>query len=192
MANEVPRRRAQFIFTPEWEGPIKNWTMAFISSNYWRFSAHYEQQDLVHEAYLKFMQCCSTYPRVVEPAHFAALYRTAVTRRFITLAKRCMKDKQAVQYCGPATTAENLTRIHVYNNSGFLMRLVREAPTEVRSLLKSLLTSDVEVLRRKFRRPKKTKLKPRETTNDRFCELLGLDPNKINVHRMALDHFDGR
>ena len=76
-------------------------------------------------------------------------------------------------------------------HEGSLSILLLKAPAEIKLLLFSLLD---EAKLKEFRKPylryrKGNRRFNRETTNEKFCRILGLDPENINILRLCHDYF---
>lgn len=89
--------RAAVPFQPCWVGPIEGYTINAIKRYYPKLQAVYEFEDLIQEAYIKFIVCCRSYSnkkgnsargRVTNPAWFMALYKTALNNHLTGLVQR--------------------------------------------------------------------------------------------------------
>lgn len=198
----MPRRekiRERLNFDPEFNGKIAGWTTNYIHRNFWKFCSNYEFEDLVQEAYIKFLQCRDRYVSVREPAHFMSLYQTSIRNHFSDLAKKIRDGRQCVVYeneIGDGYTVALATLAGHLDNEGPRNILIRQAPKEVRRLISSMLDGGAEVFRRHktLRRVNggssaSKKLSVRETTNEFLCRLLRCDPLEVNVREMAISHF---
>lgn len=178
--------RKRLPWEPEWEGPIKGWTINFIKRNYWRVASHYEFEDLLQEAYIKYLQICNAYPNVMQPAHFMRLYQVALRNHMHDLANAVTRE--VTELVDP----EVLGQVPAANGHyGFINTLVRQAPEEVKLFLEKLADDDGAI---EMRQPRQYTLGYwlsyiRETNNEFYCRILGLDPKEVKLTTMIRDHF---
>ena len=191
--------RERLNFEPEFNGRIAGWTTNYIHKNFWKFCSDYEFEDLVQEAYIKFLQCRDRYVSVRESKHFMSLYQTSVKNHFSDLAKKIRTGRQCVVFeseIGDEYLVALSTLAGHLDNDGPRNILIRQAPEEVRRLISSMLDGGAEAFRRHktLRRAKdgeltKRKFSVRETTNEFLCRLLRCDPTEVNIRKAAFEHF---
>jgi hypothetical protein len=133
----------------------------------------------MQEGYLVFLKVIDRYPKVVEPPHFMALYKTVFRNLFWDLTRKNRDKNQAVEQGASIILGLDL-------ESEFPTEvLLTEAPVELRLMLS--IFEDEELLAA-LRRPQRTdanSLEPRKGLNARICELLGLDPDEANIVEVA-------
>jgi hypothetical protein len=175
MVNARKKRRERVrIWEPEWTKALIGWSVNYIKKNMWSIEQGvYEIDDLLQEGYLLFLKLRDYYPRVVEPAHFLSLYKTAFRNMFFDLTRVVRNKNRAVEQgmallMTPCEMAEIPTEL-----------VLAEAPVELRLIL-SVYQDDA--LLKKLREPLRTNSRqPRESFNSRICKLIGLDPNEAKL-----------
>lgn len=180
------KQRESIKFEAEFSGGLEGWTMKFIKANFWRFAAHYEFEDLVQEAWIKFLYVKEKYPRVVEPEHFMSLYKTSLRNHFHDLAFAYKGEKDLI--CLAVDSDEEYSDIlnglpGGEPNNGMLNIILSEAPREVRELVRVLCTDASRFCQSKKRRNSSG----RETTNEFLCRVMGYNPEKVNLRKMVQD-----
>lgn len=171
--------RKEISFVPKWEGPISGWTVNHIRKNYWRFANSYEFEDLLQEARIKFIVCKRKYPEVVSPKHFMALYKSAVTRQFHTLAEKEMHRYDST-YLSPKELSDHDDMLYEKDhNLGPLFTEISEFPQEIQELIVELIKNPDTKKQNVFKF--RGKFKRRITTNEYFCKLVGKDPTKYHM-----------
>jgi hypothetical protein len=186
---QLPRERQKVEFKPQFEGPISGWAANYIKKNYWRVAGYLEFEDLIQDAYWKFLVCRDAYPHVIEPQHFMALFKKAYINHFTDLsnARTATPDYIPLQR-HPNVDANKAENIEVdvvgeLNNAGPVLVAFSELPEEARMLLDKLFEISAEQI--EGGKDKKTRIGRglflRETTNECLCRLVGADPKKINL-----------
>lgn len=141
--------------------------------------------DLVQEGYAAYYETLSRYPTAIEPKHimslFALVFRSRIER--LVLANRKQVDDACSDIIETYGGDTQQTSIMAVNK-----KPLSQAPKIVKEIL-SLLRKN-ETLKYELTKPY-TILEngKRETTNDRFCRLLGKDPNCINVVDQLREYF---
>lgn len=160
------RERVRLRWQPEWEGAIKGWTKKFIGENKWRHDHTEDHDDLLQDAYLIFLKISDHYPRIIEPRHFMALYKTAIRNKTHDKARLLRTRRKVVQEVVDDALTDYALRIGEVTNAGYLNALLAEAPEELRLAL-ALIESSPEKLR---------EVTPiRENLNMKLRRLLGVD-----------------
>ena len=143
------------------------WMIKYAKRNYWRVAYWYDIDDLISEGFEFYYYMKAHYPQAVDPPHIMRLYQLTFISRVNDLAKRRTK-----------TLEVNLTEDTIPD---FLYELpdtlIADAPQPVKKLLEVLTNEDAKRLRAPYR----IKGKHRETTNERFCRLIGMDPSQCNI-----------
>jgi len=183
---------------PTWECGIGRWAERYIRRNLWRVQSISSFEDLGADARLRDEICKKTYTSVTEPAHFMALFKTALTNHINLLSRQAAlevreADLPQVNEDGePYVAYHDLLGHHDYN-AGMLKIMLSEAPPEVKLLLQVLCDDDhLDKLRTEHashksgvRSLQRGGLYVRETTNEWYCRLLGLDPNAHDIVSMV-------
>src|SRR6266704_173488 len=121
----APRHvRIKLNFTAEWSPIIRNWAAKHIRDNQWRADSIHGFDDLMQDAYLLFVKVSERYPRVMEPRHFMALYKTSLRNSMHDHA-RYMQRKRVLH----EDTSEDVSdlyadRIGDLTNGGYISSLL--------------------------------------------------------------------
>jgi hypothetical protein len=160
------RTRATPAWSPEWQGPIQQWSAKFIKNNKWRCDRIYDFEDLMQEAHLIFLRISDKYPRIIEPKHFMGLYKVALSNWFHDRASYMKRHGQAVDL---GIDPMELCMGHTgEGHTGLLNLLLEEAPQELRLAL-TLLAENPEALRTDTKQAGQ-----RENLNMKLRRILGL------------------
>jgi hypothetical protein len=129
------RHRVKLNFTPQWAPVIHNWAAKFIRENQWRADSIHGFDDLMQDAYLLFVKVSERYPRVMDPKHFMALYKTTLRNSMHDHA-RYMQRKRVLH----DDTAEDVSdlyadRVGELTNGGYISVLLSKAPLDLRRAL---------------------------------------------------------
>jgi hypothetical protein len=135
------RTRVKLRFTPEWSPIIKNWAAKFVRDNQWRADSIHGFDDLMQDAYLLFVKVSERYPRVMDPKHFMALYKTTLRNNMHDHA-RYMQRKRVLH----EDTSEDVSdlyadRVGELTNGGYISSLLSKAPLDLKRAL-DLLTQN--------------------------------------------------
>lgn len=140
------RVRSSLVYSPQWDGGISGWAANFIRNNRWRCDSIHDFDDLMNDAYLCFIKVCQYYPRIMEPRHFMALFKTALRNSMHDKA-RYMKHKRLMHEETPEDVSDLYAgRIGELTNQGYLLTLLNGAPQEIRAGLR-VIDSDAEAVR---------------------------------------------
>ncbi len=190
--SKVKRQRLDFV--PEFDGAISGWAVNHIKRNYWRVASRYEFQDLIQEAWIIFDRTRDHYPHVNNPAQFFSLFRTTFINHIHDLAINSMTERDlVVDVSDEDLSFEDILSNIVGDspNAGFANVLFSQAPQELKLLLHSMLD---DAKRGLFRQKMKRldpghRLSERETTNEYWCRIVGLDATKVDLVDMLNEHF---
>jgi hypothetical protein len=169
----------------EMDAGMRAWAVGYAKKNFWRVPEYLEFKDLLQFAEEAFYETRHRYPDAVEPAHVMSLFKLVYRSRIEDLARAA--TKQVDQAAGDIV-AEDWRHFALQDfDTSELQIFSQQAPKEVRALL-ALMCKDEgrEALRAD---PVRKDSGSRETLNERFCKLLGLDPSKVDVVRMTKDYF---
>jgi hypothetical protein len=171
----MQRKREQAGWRPVWDSGVKGWASKFIQKNKWRCDGVHDYDDLMQDAYLTFMKVVAAYPRVVEPKHFMALYKTAMTHEMTDRSRyKRRKDEVTIDV---EVDEYALNLIGDLPNQGYLNALLSELPPELKQMLSAF--TDDEVLA-KLQAEKRTPRRPyrvKENLNRQIKRLVGIDNN---------------
>lgn len=167
--------RPKLAWTPVWEGIVKQWSMKFIHKNKWRCDHTSDFEDLLQDAFLTFMKLCKKYPRVIEPANFMSLYKTAIANQMHDRSRYMRRKRESHMETSVDVSELYTGRIGEVSNEGYLNALISEAPDELRAAL-SIIATNPEAL-------KNRRGYQRENLNMKLRRLLGLDQCQLDEHR---------
>lgn len=130
-------------YSPQFAGPIEGYCVNHLKQNFWRLQSSMEYQDAMQEAQLVFYRLVAKYPKVKEPQHFMALFKTAWGRRVTDLAHvdthcRC---EVAVPDDGDSSDLPG-----DLDNNGMVTLMIQQAPAEVKRVLALFLVAPAELL----------------------------------------------
>lgn len=129
--NPLPQAR----FIPRWSGPIEGYAVNAIRRAYPTLSPEYEFEDLLQEAYIKYMKCVRTYRgRVDNAAWFMALYKCSLNNHLVGLVQRCSRYN-FLEYRESFEFEMAGTMI----NEAEILRLLKALPTDLLTVLELLL-----------------------------------------------------
>ena len=173
---------------PQWDGPISGYAHNFCAQNHWRVASFMDYDDMIQEAYIKYLHCARKYPRVVEPKHFMRLFQIALTNRFNTLsnfASRSGERVDNVAYVDPEDGTESSLIDNVIGevkHGGDLAVLYSQMPQEARDCLMAMLSGNPEQFRTgRIKSEVRRGLWKRETTNQFWCRIINADATKVNI-----------
>lgn len=138
------------MYEPTWDGPIAGYATNQVANLHWRVARTMDWDEAKQEACLVFCRCRDRYRgKVTEPAHFMALFKTALERRFIDLARIDVRRRSEVPL--PVTRDEDdnespFEQVGELDNDGLLAVMVKQAPREVRMVLSLLLDAPSEIV----------------------------------------------
>ena len=185
---------AKGTFAPSWEN-VEKWTNSFIRKNVWRVKPAMDEDDCRQECYIKFIMCCDRYlgsdSIVSNAAHFFSLYRTAVHNMLHNRAKqnhcRALPSITAPGDEGDEFSTDDLLARHgVFTtcDAEFLAKLA-ELPEQCLTLLVAMqdpeLAAALDEPNPELAFQRKDKMRKRETTNTRWCRILGYDPKTTDI-----------
>lgn len=151
----MTERRA-IAWSPKWEGPVRNWAISYLRQQAWRCDSIHDLDDLIQDAFLVFDKVKNAYPRVIEPAHFMSLFKTAL-RNHITDKARYVQIKRVCHIETASDVSEFYGGVGEVTNEGLLRVALAEAPEEVRAAL-DILTNRPYALRRTSKRRRRYNL----------------------------------
>lgn len=188
-------KRKRLSFVPCFKGPIEGYVVNFLKRNYWKVAAHHEFEDLLQEAYFKFLVVKEKYPEVIDPPHFMALFKTSWKNHFTVLAAKQAGDLSIIEsdLLG-VRTLQQIQEKHgkaAAYNGGPLAVLISTAPIAVKALLNAHNDpTKISLLREKFRKVRHSNKKARrETTDEKLRRITGLRGYSASIRSMTINHF---
>lgn len=180
--------RKKLPFNPVFYGVYQQWAYKEIERNFWRLHYLYDVDDLAQDAYLKFLQCQLRYVGVIEtPEHFMALYKTAFRNHLHDLASSTITSS-GIFTVGEVEESDGM----IEDGQGELAVLLSRAPYPLNLLFSAIETIEFNRLLTKDRkRQSYGSVSYRETTNELFCRLLGLDPLEVNLYESTKAYLQG-
>ena len=163
-----PRPKIKFL--PQWKGPIEGYTINTIKSYYPRLQSAHEFEDLIQEAYLKFMQCCRHYTgKVDNGAWFMALYKRALTNQFNNMLEKNGRYS-FIDYQDSMTMPESQTT----GTETDVIEVLRGLPKEFIETLNSMsdfteISKDLKVMIKSNRQTRREK-----ALHEYLCQKLGV------------------
>lgn len=169
----------------------RRWLAKTARANHWRVANFYEIDDLIQDGYYVYYYAVRRYSAVRDRPHIMALFKTIFTNHIHDLCKGHRCPKMGVFSDARVPTVE-LDDVHVAaagsDPLADVLRVIAEAPPALASLLRTLI-NNVDLLGGPYeRRPDGT----RETTNQRLCAALGVDPREFDLHGDLLTYLRGR
>jgi hypothetical protein len=139
-------------YEPQWKGPVEGWIINFLHAgkgNYWRVQSSMEVEDVMQEAYCCFLRIKRRY-KVTNGAHFMALFKSSWIRYFDDLSSEDSKHRavlvtDVVEHDDgtPTITVEPIGDLEC---DGYLATLIRQAPSEVLTVLNLMLRAPQEIV----------------------------------------------
>lgn len=168
---------------------MMGWLYHEAARQIWRMPTWIDFDDLISEGLLAFAVCSDRYTYVKDAAHFMSLFQRAVLNRYTDIARKRGKLREVpLSDLGDDNSDQPLLERLCGAESGgqMLACLLTEAPKEIRALLRAIATPEGAA---RLRAPYRRTMSGRETTNERLCSLVGLDPSKVKLSTMIRLHF---
>lgn len=172
---------------------VKGWIFNTARDNYWRVPSWYEFDDLVMDGYLCYAKCVKAYEHTpvdygTKAEQLMAATRVAFMNHIFTLArKHSLKEIPA-----SALIREGEPDVDVLEQiappeeeSATILTVLANAPAELKELIQLLLNDATG-----FARKQVSRRKLRETTNEYWCRLMGLDPATNDLRAKVEEHFN--
>lgn len=141
-------RRQLKLYDPIFKGPIEGYVMNFLRANTWRVDRTMEHDDMMQEARVVFLYLSQKYPTIDTPQHFMALYKTAWFNRFTDLTHKDTRSRHVVSYSQNEDEGDDYIGAIAgdLSHDGALLTAIRQAPSEVQSVVSLFLNAPVELL----------------------------------------------
>jgi hypothetical protein len=184
------------------DGGILKMIANMAARNVWRL-AGWEVADLTQEGFVCYLKVKDRYwwarkkrPTIDDLRTVVYYTKRTFTNRIHDLSKRQCPyievnlTDYAVERAGTEMTSDDflghITPSYQTEAAGDIAILIKSAPWELQQLFDLLCEDVTSGYRRYGKRRRKSK---RETTNQRFCRLLGLSSN-VDLNKMLVEHFD--
>lgn len=167
---------------PEFDPAIIGWIVKFANQEYSKVRNFMDLEDLIHEGFDCLYDCKKRYPDR-SPKHFFATVKTMFRRHIPYLLNRNAR----------LPVAAILDMVDIQNEQDFsdkimgadefqlLCTLIAEAPQAIKPILEAFVSDKNEVIELLAKPYAKRIDGTRETTNERLCRYLGLDPRRIDI-----------
>lgn len=166
------------------EGVI-GWIHKTARKNFWRVAPHIDYDDLVHDGYLDFYRCKDIYKDTVKDrAHAMALVKTTFLNRITDLANARTRANEICASQILTLKSEDgetdfwETIVGEGSELASMSELIKRAPWEVAQVF-SLFLSDLGLS--KLREPYMKNNGIRESTNEKWCRILGMDASEHDL-----------
>lgn len=159
---------------PYFDDGLKKWIFKQAHKNYWRVATWMDLDDLVQEGFLCYAICRARYEPKNEQ-HLMSLVKITFINQITDLANRRTRTPETPvsELASPGNELELLESLAGgEDGDSELQGLLARAPKEVRALLAALSSDEgAERMRRPYRIREDGS---RETTNERWCRLIGV------------------
>ena len=163
------------------DGPARGWMVAYARKNFWRVASWYELPDLVQDGYMVYYRIADHYRgKIKSRSHIMSLFQISFMNHIHNLAKKKTRLTEV--------PIDDYMSVLIGSSVEDVSLLQMSLPKEVRSLLKQLTTTRGQ---RNLSKPYKSTKKGRETTNTRWCRLIGADPGMINMPQLVRASIKG-
>jgi hypothetical protein len=173
------------------------WLHKIARQNYWRVEKFFELDDLVQEGYYCYYYVRKRYPDAKDAAHIMQLFKLTYMCHIHDLAKGACASGTGWRpqletaawlssACGPEDAAQR-ERLSGSDADAEMLAFVADAPPTLSRLLRILLAGDG--LRGELRQRTSGR---RESLNERFCSLIGVNPRDFDLHEALLNYLHGR
>jgi hypothetical protein len=179
---------------------------------FWKVASYYEFADLVQDGYVCYYRCWNRYvgkerynhagevcrflpkvsPDKIARQHFMSLVQRAFFNHISTLASKRMGLHE--QPVSSLLSEEASSETEVWDKllpstpeEGTLRTLLASAPAEIKQLAMLLASDGLSLLG--FERKRKGRRLLRETTNEFYCRITGLDPAKYDLVGQVRAYF---
>lgn len=161
---------------PAWEGSVERWTINYARANEWRTCPLYDADDIIAEAYIKYMRCVERYQHVTSVRHFMSLYMITIHNHIVNLANERTRKPSGMSIdavIDDTSFAEMLeSKSDPHDSEDHFWRRVQHADPDVRQVIVRIL-GDPRVLR--------CEDGLRETTSERL--------KRLRSHALRLGQF---
>jgi DNA-directed RNA polymerase specialized sigma24 family protein len=168
---------------------MRGWIKKTAYRHHWRVASYIDFEDLVQEGYLQFCRVRDRYGGDLDRRHFMSLLQRTYLNRITDMARERTRLHEvpvsALAVEKPHDTFEHLCG--EASDATLLAALFVRAPEELRMLIATALSETGQ--RVLDATPFLWRDGERETSNERLCRILGLDPKKHNLATMLRDYI---
>lgn len=165
----------------------RRWLLKTARSNYWRVAHFMDFDDLVQDGFWQWCRIASKYSHINHMPHLMSLFKITFINHLNSVTKKNSRVRlEFFDDLAPALDGESVgdhskfLTSDDYDTARFIERMSM-APDPVRSLLNVLLSSDELTPLKGCPRQRLSGV--RETTNERLCRLIGIDPTQFDLHK---------
>lgn len=183
---------------------MQGWIVNQARENYWRVARWYDLSDLVQDGYVAFAKCKKAYghlfatpPTEEERKWFMCLVKTTYLNHIYDLAMshtRCLEATEAWL----AESDEKQMISAWASDIAAASVVISQMPSELKALVASLAEHGNDYRKSRLRKQKtangatrvvKGRKALRETTNQLYCRLAGLDADEVDLSKQIAEHF---
>lgn len=157
------------------------WLHTTVKQNYWRVASWMDYEDLIQDGFYFYCRITEKYPNVTTPSHRMALFKTAFTNHIHDLAKKRTRDSSLSSRESDLGVSLPTLAEQTEPESPDTSLIIATLPDVLRRLIVVLQTDE------RVRKPYRRRGAVRETTNERLCRLVGVNPDSVNI--LALLHL---
>lgn len=155
----------------------RKWLYKTAHKAKWRVAPWIDLDDLYQDGCMCYALVIQRYPQAVDRPHVMRLFQTIYNNHIHALSKAATKS--AAEFCDDDVVAHSDQPCP----DAELSRLLIEAPDIVQRTLLALMEAD--------REHERYADGSRETTNEKFCKMIGEDPAKVDAHTMVREYLHG-
>lgn len=187
------------------DGGLQGYIFKTASKNLWRVASFMDLDDLIQEGYLAYAICVKRYAygeriRGVKNTsekdcrrRFMKLFKVIYANRITNLANAKRKSVPQSLFTDLGTAEHEFSLERLSNILGtdqgiaYINALIAQAPEEVKKLLRLFCSEDGLKQLQNVPARDLTTLEHRESPNQFFCRLVGLDPKQVNLVKLTRD-----
>lgn len=165
----------------------RGWLHKTAAKHYWRVCKWYDLADLVQDGYLTYYRIRERYDTATDAKHVMSLFRVSYLNHITSLARLRRRRIDEINITDMFEDGANFSE-------EFLFQAVcqsSDVPSQISvgdlspEVVKVIKTFDDPTALKKMRAPfRKGFDGKRETTNQRLCRMIGIDPKRVNLRRM--------
>ena len=158
----------------------RRWMLKTARANFWRVASWMEFEDLIQDGYMHYARLVARYHNVKNRAQIMSLFKTTFNNHFHDISKK--RTKQIDVPVSDVMPDQQSADIFFELNGGSEIDLsnLMLAPQQVITALQALgADKAARILKSQYR---KRLNGTRETTNERFCRIAGVNPDQFSLH----------
>lgn len=157
---------------------VMKWLVKTARRNFWRVQRWYEFDDLVQDGLMCWCRVIAKYGADRDPPHLTALFKTTFSNHITDLARK----RTSMPDPNPANIDDDAVRFLVdFRHADVELLLTNSVGKQgpAADILMALSTDEGAARYRSFqgRRENNTRM----TTNEKFCRLVGVDPDGFDA-----------